>query len=288
MPIKVFVSYSHSDEALRDRLAKHLKPLEREGHIFPWHDRKILAGSEFDDEIMTELESAQIILLLISSDFMSSDYCVGREMKRAMERHEERSARVIPIILRPVDWHRSPFGKLRASPKDGKPVTSWADADEAFLDIVQGIRILVYSLNSATAKTDNEHESHAEIGAVNTDSLDLVHVSLNYIRHGWSPKPLRSALGLSEVKPIQVIVDGTTIEKMGVGETIRFTIVPGAHSIQLRHAWATSNLLSVTANPGEPVHLEGSLSYYDPATKPGRKLQFAFGIGESVTLKRIS
>jgi hypothetical protein len=112
-PLMVFASYSHKDEALHDELAKHLKPLEREGVIRPWHDRKISAGREFGTEIDNVLEKAEIILLLISPDFVASDYCWSREMARSMERHESGEARVIPVILRPVDWHKTPFGKLR-------------------------------------------------------------------------------------------------------------------------------------------------------------------------------
>jgi hypothetical protein len=114
--------------------------LKREGLIESWHDRKITAGSEVDNSIDEKVETAQVILLLVSPDFLASAYCYEREMQRAMKRHDEGSARVIPIILRPCDWRSAPFGKLLAAPKDGKPVTKWPDRDDAFLDIVQKIR----------------------------------------------------------------------------------------------------------------------------------------------------
>lgn len=140
--IAVFFSYAHEDEALRDKLANHLKLLERQGVIQSWHDHQILAGTEWKGQIDTNLENAQLILLLISSDFLASDYCYDIEMKRAMERHEAGEARVIPIVLRPVDnlW-KAPFGKLQALPTDGKPVTLWQNQDEAFTDIAKGIRL---------------------------------------------------------------------------------------------------------------------------------------------------
>lgn len=97
-------------------------------------------------QIDTHLETAKIILLLVSADFMASNYCNEVELKRAMERHESGKARVIPIILRAVDWHHAPFGKLQAVPKDGRPVTSWSDPDEAFLDIARGIRAVAEEL----------------------------------------------------------------------------------------------------------------------------------------------
>src|SRR5262245_50373765 len=97
-PIKIFYSYSHKDEGLRNELEKHLSVLKRSGVIAGWHDRKIVRGAEWSSEIDEHLETADIILLLVSSDFIASDYCYEIEMKRAMERHALRTARVIPII----------------------------------------------------------------------------------------------------------------------------------------------------------------------------------------------
>jgi hypothetical protein len=138
--IEVFCSYSHKDEVLWKELVTHLVLLQRQGIIRTWYDRKISAGTEWEKEIHEHLESAGIILLLVSADFLASDYCYALEMQRAMERHEARKARVIPIILRAVDWREAPFAKLQALPKNGKPVTSWSNRDEAFTDIAQGIK----------------------------------------------------------------------------------------------------------------------------------------------------
>jgi TIR domain len=138
--VEIFFSYAHEDEALRDELAKHLKLLERQGIIKAWHDLNITAGEEWKTAINTNLESAEIILLLISADFLASDYCYDIEMKTALERHKCNQARVIPIILRPVDWHHAPFGKLTALPTDGKSITTWPNQDEAFTNIVKGLR----------------------------------------------------------------------------------------------------------------------------------------------------
>ncbi|MCC5643658.1 toll/interleukin-1 receptor domain-containing protein [Nostoc sp. CHAB 5824] len=141
--VKVFFSYSHKDEALRDELATHLSMMKRQGVIEAWHDREISAGSEWANAIDDNLEVADIILLLVSANFLASDYCYDKEMIRAMERHEMREARVIPIILKPSDWNGAPFGKLQALPKNAKPVTTWQDQDAAFLNVAQGIRRVV-------------------------------------------------------------------------------------------------------------------------------------------------
>ncbi len=115
--IEVFYSYSHHDEVLRDELEKHLSILRRQGVISQWHDRQIGAGREWEGQIDQRLNSAQVILILISADFLASDYCYDIEMMRAMERNDSGEARVIPVILRSVDWRGAPFGKLQAPPK---------------------------------------------------------------------------------------------------------------------------------------------------------------------------
>ncbi len=136
----LFFSYSHKDEALRDQLEVHLSSLKRQGFIESWHDRQILAGQELKEEIDAHLENAQIILLLISPDFIASDYCYSIEMQRALQHHKSHQASVIPVILRPCDWHDLPFGKLMATSKDGKAITQWANTDEAFLDVTLSIK----------------------------------------------------------------------------------------------------------------------------------------------------
>ena len=140
-PIQIFYSYAHEDESLRNELDNHLSLLKRKGTISGWHDRKIGAGTEWKHEIDAHVELAQVILLLISSDFLASDYCYDIELKRAIERHARNEARVVPVILRPCDWSDAPFGKLQFLPKDALPVTKWSNRDEAWLDVVQGIRL---------------------------------------------------------------------------------------------------------------------------------------------------
>lgn len=138
--LEIFMSYAHEDEKLRYQLAKHLKLLERQQVIQAWYDGDISAGSEWASEINQHVEKANIILLLISADFIASDYCYSVELERAMARHEVGEARVIPIILRPVDWEGTIFSKLQALPSDAKPITRWENQDEAFLNVVKGIR----------------------------------------------------------------------------------------------------------------------------------------------------
>lgn len=156
--LSVFFSYCHRDETMRDELEVHLEMLQRQKIIETWHDRRIGAGKEFAGEISEKLESADIILLLVSPYFLASDYCYDVELARAMERHKNGSARVIPVILDPCDWHEAPFGKLLATPKDGKPISKHANMHDGFLDVVQAIR--------KAARDLGKEDSHARPTAV--------------------------------------------------------------------------------------------------------------------------
>ena len=139
-PVTVFYSYSHRDESLREQLETHLSLLKRTGLISGWHDRIITAGADWREQIDKHQELAQIILLLVSPDFLASDYCYDIEMARALERHEKKETHVIPVILRPCVWQDAPFAYLQPLPKDAKPVTSWLNQDEAWLDVARGVR----------------------------------------------------------------------------------------------------------------------------------------------------
>jgi hypothetical protein len=150
---KIFFSYSHADENLRDQLERQLSVLRRQGVIEVWHDRRIGAGQELNTEIDRNLEDADIILLLVSADFLASDYCYEREMMRALERHREGSAIVIPVILRACPWHDAPFGKLMATPTDGRPITQWPDKDQAFLEVANAIKDAAKRIKPAEAPT---------------------------------------------------------------------------------------------------------------------------------------
>jgi internalin A len=138
--VRVAFSYSHKDEELRDQLETHLKLLQRQGVISTWHDRKILGGQNWAGVIDDNFKRAELILLLVSADFLASDYCYETEMKMALEREAKGEARVVPVILRACDWKGALFGKLQGFPKDMKPVTSWPNRDEAWTDVAAGIR----------------------------------------------------------------------------------------------------------------------------------------------------
>lgn len=149
----IFFSYSHADEKLRDQLDVHLAALKRQGIIETWHDRRISVGKNLGTSIDEHLETADIILCLVSPEFIASDYCYSREMKRALERHEKGEARVIPVILRHCEWEHTPLRDLRGTPRDNRPIVAWPDRDEAFKYVVQDIRTALVEMghDSTTA-----------------------------------------------------------------------------------------------------------------------------------------
>ncbi|TMC21830.1 MAG: TIR domain-containing protein [Chloroflexi bacterium] len=144
--LELFYSYAPEDEALRKELDKHLTFLKREGLISDWHHKKISAGGHFVEEVDSHLQSARIILLLISPDFIASDYCYGTELQEAMKRSKEGTACVIPILLRPCDWQTPLFGDLQALPRDQRAITAWSNQDSAFTEIAKAIRDMIYAL----------------------------------------------------------------------------------------------------------------------------------------------
>ena len=141
-PVEVFISYAQEDESLCEELEKHLKMLQRQNAIASWHNRKIVAGMELKDEIDQHLNRASIILLLLSPDFIASDYHWTVEVTRALERNASGKARVIPVLLRHVDWDTPPINEFSPLPRNRQPVKSshWSDRDAAFLEIAKGIR----------------------------------------------------------------------------------------------------------------------------------------------------
>lgn len=153
--IRLFVSYAHADEGMRQELGKHLASLKYQSLVEIWHDRLIEAGDEWTQAIDSNLELADVILLLVSPDFIASQYCYEVEMKEAMRRHDAGKSVVIPVILRPCEWQDLPFGKLQAATANGRPIVKCQTLDDGFLEVVQAIKRAASRLqvNSGSAPT---------------------------------------------------------------------------------------------------------------------------------------
>ena len=175
--VNVFISYAHEDNHLCKQLEKHLSSLKQEKCIDIWYNRNITAGQDWKQEIDVHLNDAQIILLLVSANFLASEYCYSIEMKRALDRNDAREACVIPVILRPVDWHHAPFGKLQALPPEGIPITLSRNRDQTFRDITRGIRKAAEELtasvreNISTFKEIHGKRAHGAVSDVSFQEL---------------------------------------------------------------------------------------------------------------------
>ncbi len=155
-PLELFYSYAHTDEDLRAKLEKHLAALQRAQLISGWSDRKILPGTEWAAEIQAAMERAGIILLLVSADFLASEYCYNIELPFALKRHQAGSAIVIPVLLRPVEWKDTPFAVLQALPDGARAVTLWTNQDEAFAEIAARLRERIYAQRLASTKPTSQ------------------------------------------------------------------------------------------------------------------------------------
>jgi hypothetical protein len=182
--VTLFISYSHKDEELRNELETHLALLKRQGVISSWHDRRITAGSDLNQAISSVLESSQIILLLVSAHFLASDYCYEKEMKLALEKHADGSAVVIPVILHPCDWHSAPFGHLRATPTDGKPVSMYANQHEAFAIIAKDVREAAKSVPAPkSSPKDRKHVVGPETQVPQADRSSNLRIKRKFDDH---------------------------------------------------------------------------------------------------------
>jgi len=176
MSKKVFISYSHKDECLKDELDEHLTALRRKSVISVWHDRKITAGDEWKEQIDSNLESADIIIFLVSSSFIASDYCYDIEMQRALEKQKEGSATIISIILRNCDWTDCEFAKFQVVPKDARAITLWEDRDTAWLDVVRGLK--EHISNFSPSRTVIEDKSGSDLA---TDLISITDSTMNWL-----------------------------------------------------------------------------------------------------------
>ena len=205
-PLRFFVSYAHEDESYKDELQKHLSSLIRNGSISSWDDRQIPIGGEWDRQIKSEMNNADVILLLISADFLDSSYCNDVEVKRAMERHNSSDdpAVVVPIILRYCDWTDTDFAKLQALPKNAEPIASFDDKDEAYVYIVKQIKNLIRSRNqpkqSASTTTTSTTSTPVDTPPVTSTPVSPVETSPAPAATGMSLDEIRNLIGQNKTE----------------------------------------------------------------------------------------
>jgi tetratricopeptide (TPR) repeat protein len=165
-PVRLFLSYSHRDDGLRRDLESQLALLKRQQLVEAWSDRAIAPGADWKSKIDENLDRAEIVLLLVSADFIASDYCYAIEMQRALERHNKGEAVVIPVILRPCEWEEAPFGKLQALPPNGRPVVMWRPRDEGFRQVAKGVRRRITEFKPALGVAAERYQRKRRLGWV--------------------------------------------------------------------------------------------------------------------------
>lgn len=260
--IKIFYSYSHKDEKHRKSLETHLSLMSRNEVILEWHDRKISAGQEWEKEIDNNIKSSDIILLFVSSDFIASDYCYENEMKLALLQHEQSTSIVIPIIIRPSNWSETPFSKLQALPSDAKPVTTWGNEDEAWLNVAEGIKAKVNEVIKGKFRQQKDSGFHSSSDLLKKAINDIdsafrlsfeddkefrgfstgIH-DLDYHIDGISHSELTVIAARPEMKPdmlsLQIMRHITTTEKI---PTALFSLNTSAEKIMRNFLGAESHL----------------------------------------------
>lgn len=214
MAARLFISYAREDAVYALQLSKHLAALKNEGLIEVWSDHELQPGDRFDQVIADELRRADVILVLISANFLASSYAYPVELKHALERHERGDVRLVPIIVRDCDWQTSPIGVLQVLPRNAQPVSNWPDPDNAYTDIVRGLRRLVAARRMGPSPPPNE--SSPPRGHERTDP-DVPHGTSDDARPGRaattgpqpSPEPWPRAPGpappsaVATVRPIR-------------------------------------------------------------------------------------
>lgn len=164
---RIFTSYCHRDEAFKTELDKHLTPLLLQGRVEGWNDRHIRAGAPLYEAIRDNIRAADIVLMLISADYVSSKACQD-EMTIALERSATKQSLAIPIVVRACDWTGLPIGQLLSANRDGLPINSAADGDVAWYEVVMAIKQI---LNDWDVESAQENEAGDEPGAEVSDAV---------------------------------------------------------------------------------------------------------------------
>ncbi len=202
-PVKLIYCYARKDSALRDELDGHLAALRRSGLVTTWYDGEIVAGAAWEAEIKEQLDTADIILLLVSADFIASDYCYSIEMKQALERHNTKKAHIVPILLRPVDWSGTLFSKLQIIPTNARPVTSWPQRDEAWADITKHVRRVVIDLIQQRARP--RPSTLSPQGNLQGNLTRYEQRLVNLVRKRWIKGVLKSSLYHDIFLPLEFV-----------------------------------------------------------------------------------
>ena len=254
-PIEVFLSFAPEDQAMRDTLVMHLAQLEREGSILPWHEGKLEPGEEKTAEITRRLASADVVLLLVSANFIASNDRYEVDVKRAMERHARGDARVVPVVLRPCDWKSSVFGALEALPSGGKPVTTYENQDAAFAEIAEGLRAIVKGASTAAGETRARRSDRRKRAIAGTFLVGVLGASAFALlgRSESSPSNVSdpSPTGAQAVPPAPDMANQEPAVASGAGSSGPGALSAGARQSAAQGAAGAASM-APAESPGQP------------------------------------
>ena len=155
-PLKLFLSYAHEDRDIVAELRKHLAPLRYEQIVTDWYDLELMPGHDWDQDIISQLESSDLVLVVISADFVASNYAYGRELNLSLDLHDQDRVRLLPVIARNCKWQNLPFARLQVLPEGAVAISSWQNRDDAFVSVVLGVeRVAREILSSGDSLVDD-------------------------------------------------------------------------------------------------------------------------------------
>ncbi len=250
--LNVFISYSHKDKLFKDDLDKHLQPLKRQKIIDVWYDSEILPGYEWEHEIKRNLENSEVILLLVSPDFLASEYCYSDEMYEALERNHNGDLKVIPILIRECDWRNTPFANLQFFPSNAKPITKFKNRDEAFMNVVSHIKSIIehrFQDSKDTRKQIKILESQLENGKEGVNEIEVIEALIeSYSRINRQDKVKEFTTKRDKLKfyynvqnPISI--DELLIEGVSIFDEIRWNLQPNINLLLGRNGFGKTHLL---------------------------------------------
>ncbi len=252
--VHIFYSYAHDDEKFRNELHNHFGLLRQQRLITEWYDRDIDAGADWKDQIDNHLNMAHIILLLISADFIASEYCYSIEMQRALERHQSGSARVIPILLRPANWEEAPFAKLQVLPRNKEAISTWENQDLAYTEIAIAIRAIVERRKNDSSDLADFTESTDP--QTHSDSSGHQHIEVPVLRGSTGegiriPTDVLNALEnlsrcqqrVSELKSVHHMLHEIEQSLVGLTGTIQIPLLIDSNTEKVATFKAVKNLL---------------------------------------------
>lgn len=252
--VRLFLSYSYKDSEWVEQLKTHLAPLERQGVIQSWYDRIFTSGAHWQKELDVHIEEADIILFFLSADFLSSEYSQGAEVRRALQRTQEGKARMIPILLRPVNMVGTPFAQMQLLPKEGKPVTSYSNREEVWANISHEIGELAQRIQG-TSTTQPLHRSKKDTASFRHLEAMLSELPEVAQDSGWSPSdPFKDvALGPEDAilflpsapRDLKKIVRECKVDIRGWGGAD----FPYGRSVNSKEFYSSDGLRVVDTNP---------------------------------------